>query len=118
MEVDIKSSRTEPRGGDGITGPEPRGSEGQQDSRWGGDGHYEEALAGIVKKCKAVSTYETANMVLSTSTRALRKIGCPEELIEVAEDEVAAFFEHRNEADSVARMLQLIMDNHGTINHK
>ena len=115
MEIDINKSR-KPREVFDVTPTQPCGNEGPKDSRK--DGRYITALERLVTKCKAAADYSTANFGFDTGTQVLRTLGCPEELIEIYDLKLAAFFSRKNEVTDAARnIIELFMDNHGNINN-
>jgi len=113
MEVDIKAWRMDHNEGEGIAAPELSSDGRQAASR--DPGEFPPLLENVMEKCKALSDYSTANLVFSTVTKQLRKLGCPIELIDDYDDQLADYFRMRNEDKS---LLTFFCDNHGTVNNK
>lgn len=92
---------------------------GQGDSRATNDAFFEQVLQQAVVKCKAVGDYLQASLLFTNTAGILRKFGCPERLIDCYDLQVAEFYGRKNAADNTVRnLIELVMDNHGSISHK
>ena len=109
MEVDMNAWRIDPEG-ESVATPDLSSNGRSEVSR--DASMFQPLLEDVMEKCKALNDYSTAHLMFSTATKPLRKLGCPMDLIDVYDDQLAEYFRLRNEEKG---LLNMFCDNHGSV---
>jgi len=117
MEIDMNTSRQH-REGVGVATPVVCFDEGLKDFRMA-DSVFVEVLDDALRQCLVLDDFEKASSRWMMAERMALKMGAPASLVIEYGSRLLAHFERRKETADPARSLieQLVLDNHGNINH-